>query len=88
MTVSITRSQLISFQARRQHLAPDAQGRTPEDVFVILTALQPYAPIAGTMPGSAPHPRSRVVGYHDEWSQRWRAAGRLVKGRFVKSRDG
>jgi len=82
--VSATRSQLLSFRARRQYLAPDARGRTPEGVFVILTALQPYPPIAGTMPGSAPHPRSRVVGYQDEWSQRWRAAGRLVKGRFMK----
>lgn len=84
MTVSITRSQLLAFRARRQHLAPEARGRTSEDVFAILRALQPYPPIAGTMPGSAPHPRSRVVGYQDEWSQQWRAAGRLVKGRFMK----
>ena len=81
---SVTRAQLLAFRARRQYLAPDARGRTPEDVFAILRALQPYPPIAGTMPGSAPHPRSRVVGYQDEWSQRWRAAGRLVKGRFMK----
>ena len=82
--VSVTRSQLFAFRARRQYLAPDARGRTPEDVFAILRTLQPFPPIAGTMPGSAPHPRSRVVGYRDEWSQRGRAAGRLVKGRFMK----
>jgi len=84
MMERITRSQLLASRARRQYLAPNARGRTPEDVFAILRALQPFPPIAGSMPGSAPHPRSRVVGYQDEWSQRWRAAGQLVKGRFMK----
>jgi len=79
----ITRLQLLAFRARRQHLASEARGRTPEDVFAILRALQPFPPIAGSMPGSAPHPRSRVLGYEDDWSERWRAAGRLVKGRFM-----
>ena len=79
----ITHSQLLAFRAHRQHLAPDARGRTPEDVFTILRELQPFPPIAGSMPGSAPHPRSRVMNYKDEWSQQWRATGRLVKGRFM-----
>ena len=79
----VTRSQLLAFRTRRQYLALDAQGRTPEDVFTILRELQPFPPIAGSMPGSAPHPRSRIVDYKDEWSQQWRAAGRLVKGRFM-----
>ena len=81
--VSVTRSQLVSFRARRQYLAPEARGRTPEDVFAILQALQPFPPIADSMPGSAPHPRSRVLGYEHDWSEGWRAAGRLVKGRFM-----
>jgi len=79
----VTRSQLLAFRARRQHLAPDARGYTPEDVFDILKELQPFPPIAGSMPGSAPHPRSRVVNYKDEWSQQWRAAAQLIKGRFM-----
>jgi len=81
--MTVTRRQLLAFRARRQRLAPDARGRTSEDVLVILTALQPFPPISGTMPGSAPHPRSRVVKYEDQWSQKWRAEGRLVKGRFM-----
>ena len=81
--VSVTRSQLLAFRARRQYLSPEARGRTPEDVLAILRALQPFPPIAGSMPGSAPHPRSRIVGYDDAWSERWRAAGRLIKGRFM-----
>ncbi len=79
----VTRSQLIAFRARQQHLAPGARGRTPEDVFTILKELQPFPPITGSMPGSAPHPRNRLVGYKDDWSQQWRAAGQLVKGRFM-----
>ena len=79
----VTRSQLLAFRARRQYLAPDARGRTPEYVFTILKELQPFPPITGSMPGSAPHPRSRIVDYKDEWSQQWRAAGQLVKGRFM-----
>jgi len=79
----ITYSQLLAFRARRQYLAPDVRRNTPEDVFGILKELQPFPPITGSMPGSAPHPRSRVVNYQDEWSQQWRAAGRLIKGRFM-----
>jgi hypothetical protein len=80
---AVTRKQLHAFRARRQFLAPEARGHTSEDVFEILKGLQPYPPIAGSMPGSAPHPRSRVVGYQEEWSQRWRAVDMLVKGRFM-----
>jgi len=80
---SITRTQLCAFRARRQFLAPEARGHTPEDVFEILKGLQPFPPIAGSMPGTAPHPRSRVVGYKEEWSQQWRARDKLVKGRFM-----
>jgi len=36
------------------------------------------------MPGSPPHPSGRVLGFEDEWSQRWRARDQLVKGRFMK----
>jgi hypothetical protein len=79
----VTRSQLLGFRARRQYLAPEARGRTPEDVLTILRTLQPFPPIAGSMPGSAPHPRSRVEDYQDGWAERWRADGRLVKGRFM-----
>lgn len=80
---AVLRPQLVGFRACRQYLAPEARGRTPEDVLTILRALQPFPPIAGSMPGSAPHPRSRVVGYQDAWAERWRADGRLIKGRFV-----
>jgi hypothetical protein len=81
--MSVTRSQLLGFRARRQYLAPGARGHTPEDVLTILQALQPFPPIADSMPGSAPHPRSRVEDYQDAWAERWRAEGRLVKGRFM-----
>lgn len=80
---AVPRAQLLGFRARRQYLALETRGRSPEDVWTILRALQPFPPIAGSMPGSAPHPRSRVVGYQDAWAERWRAAGRLVKGRFM-----
>lgn len=83
MKVRASRSQLLAFRARRQYLAPDARGRTPQGVLTILQALQPFPPIADSMPGSAPHPRSRVVDYEGDWSEQWRAAGRLVKGRYM-----
>ncbi len=83
MTLLIDRSQLLAFRARRQHLAPDSKGRSPEDVLAILRALQPFPPRAGSMPGSPPEPSGRVLGFEAEWSQRWRARGQLVKGRFM-----
>ncbi len=83
MKTLIALTQVFTFRARRQYLAPEARGHTPEDVFDILRALQPFQPTAGSIPGSAPHPRSRVVGYEDEWSQRWRLRNRLIKGRFM-----
>lgn len=83
MTPTISRSQLFAFRARRQYLAPEARGHTPEGVFEILKALQPVQPIAGGMPGTAPHPRTRMVDYEDDWTERWRASDRLIKGRFM-----
>jgi hypothetical protein len=80
---TISRSQLFAFRARRQFLAPEARGETPEEVYDILRALQPFPPAAGSMPGSPPRPSSRVTGYEDDWSQRWRAKGSLVKGRYL-----
>lgn len=86
MSLAIRRTQLFAFRARRQYLAPEAHGHTPEDVFLILKALQPFQPLG--KPGSPPHPRHRVVDYDEEWSQHWRQKGRLIKGRFNHGKVG
>jgi hypothetical protein len=86
MGLTITLAQLSAFRARRQYLAPETRRHTPEDVLMILKALQPFQPIG--MPGSPPHPRHRVVDYDEEWSQEWRQQGRLIKGRFNQGRVG
>jgi ATP-dependent Lhr-like helicase len=50
----------------------------------ILKALQPVKAISGGMPGTAPHPRTRMSDYDDDWTERLRASAKLIKGRFMR----
>ncbi len=75
---------VYAFRARRQYLAPESRGRSPEEALAIIRALQPFSPAAGAIPGSPPDLRARLTGCHDDWVEQWRGEGKLIKGRFMK----